>query len=439
MAQFRKDTHKYLPQETTIFEVMMLADQYGNLVGPANPSGMAVDAFGRSRMSTPFTLFDSSHRYRDNGKWSTSNNSGTTVTFNSNAGLIEHTVGTTANQEIVRETDLVFSYQPGKSLQILQTFVFAPGQTNLRQRCGYYGAQNGIFLELANNSLAWVERSNVTGTLAETRAEQANWNIDTLLGDTESSPSLINLDITKAQIMFIDLEWLGLGTVRCGFVIDGRFIHTHSFHHANRTDVTYITTACLPLRYEIKNIGTTGNTSTMKQVCSTVISEAGYSLRGEQRAAGTPVNTSVNLETAGVPYPVVSIRLKSNRLDAIVIPSAISLLGIGGVGNSTRVQWRLVEGGTLPNASWTSAGSDSAVEYDLSANAITGGTTVAQGLIGTTNQSTSTLSLPSGDFFKYQLERNGLTGIPRSFSLVAVPGANGDDVIGSIDWDEVTQ
>jgi len=46
MAQFRKDTHQYLPQETTIFEVVMLSDQYGNLVGPANPSGMAVDAFG---------------------------------------------------------------------------------------------------------------------------------------------------------------------------------------------------------------------------------------------------------------------------------------------------------------------------------------------------------------------------------------------------------
>lgn len=67
MAQFRRDSHQYLPQETTIFEVVMLADQYGNLVGPANPSGMAVDAFGRARVSTPLTLFDSSHRFRDNG------------------------------------------------------------------------------------------------------------------------------------------------------------------------------------------------------------------------------------------------------------------------------------------------------------------------------------------------------------------------------------
>jgi len=69
MAQFRKDTHQYLGDGKTIFEVMMLADQYGNLVGPANPSGMAVDAFGRSRVSQPLTLFDSSHSYKDNGLW----------------------------------------------------------------------------------------------------------------------------------------------------------------------------------------------------------------------------------------------------------------------------------------------------------------------------------------------------------------------------------
>ena len=30
---------------------------------------VAKDAFGRLRTSDPFTLFDSSHRYSDNGQW----------------------------------------------------------------------------------------------------------------------------------------------------------------------------------------------------------------------------------------------------------------------------------------------------------------------------------------------------------------------------------
>ena len=43
-----------------------------------NPSP-ATDAFGRQRVSTPLTLFDSSHRYRDNGLWNNSTaNGGTT-------------------------------------------------------------------------------------------------------------------------------------------------------------------------------------------------------------------------------------------------------------------------------------------------------------------------------------------------------------------------
>ncbi len=46
MAQFRKDTHQYLSDGKTIFEVVMLADQYGNLVGPSNPPGKSGSSGG---------------------------------------------------------------------------------------------------------------------------------------------------------------------------------------------------------------------------------------------------------------------------------------------------------------------------------------------------------------------------------------------------------
>lgn len=434
MAQFRKDTHQYLADGKTIFEVMMLADQYGNLVGPANPTGVAVDAFGRARVSMPLTLFDSSHRFKDNGLWATSNTATGSYDHNANAGLINLSLDTTADAEIVRETTKVFSYQPGKSLQIMNTFIMEPAKANLRQRVGYYSSQNGIFLEQDGSNVYWVERSYSNGSVSETRVVQSNWNIDPLTG---AGPSLKTLDLSKAQIQFIDVEWLGLGTVRCGFVIDGQLIHTHSFHHANLITSTYMTTASLPVRYEIKNTGTTASNSVMKQVCSTVISEGGYELRGDQQSIGTPVQTPKTLTTAGTYYPIVSLQLKSTALDAIAILSAMSVLGINS--NPCSVAWRIIRGGTLTSPSWTSAGSNSAVEYDTSATGITGGQVLGQGYIGITNQASQTIDILKEALFKFQLQRNGLTSTPEPITLAMAASVNTVSALGSIDWEEITR
>ena len=437
MAQFRIDTHNYLPQEKTLFEVVMLADQYGNQVGPANPTGMAVDAFGRARMSTPLTLFDSSHRFKDNGLWNTANTSGnSTYSFSASEGLVNLNVTTAANAEVIRETTRVFSYQPGKSLQILTTFVMNPSKPNLRQRVGYYGTDNGIFLELDGSTLSFVQRSNTTGTITETRVNQVDWNMDTLLGNVSSSPSKVTLDITKAQILFIDVEWLGLGTVRCGFVINGQLIHCHSFHHANLITSTYMTTASLPVRQEIKNTGVTANTSTMKQVCSSVISEGGYELRGTQQAIGTPITAAKALATAGTYYPIVSIRLKSTALDAIVIMTALSILGTG---NGVNFNWQVVSGATITTASWTSAGVDSAVEYTTSGTAMTGGRVLATGFMNASTQSSPTIDVLKEALFKFQLERNTMANTSTALTLAVSAGTDTSACFGSMDWEEVTR
>jgi len=434
MAQFRKDSHQYLQDNKTLFEVVMLADQYGNRVGPANPTGTAVDAFGRARVSMPLTLFDSSHRFKDNGLWSTSNTATATYAHNANAGIITLSLDTTANAEVVRETTKVFSYQPGKSLQIMNTFVFNSPKANLRQRVGYYGAQNGIYLEQDGTNIYWVERSYSTGALVETRVAQADWNTDPLDG---TGPSRLTLDLTKAQIQFIDVEWLGLGTVRCGFVINGQLIHTHSFHHANVIDSTYMTTASLPCRYEIKNTGVTASNSTLKQVCTTVISEGGYELRGAQQAIGTPVQTPKTLTTAGTYYPIVSLQLKSTNLDAIAILTALSILGINS--NPCSVAWRVIRNGTLTSPTWTPGSADGSVEYDTSATGVSGGTVMAQGYIGITNQASQTIDVLKEALFKFQLQRNGLTSTPEPLTIAMSASVNTVSALASMDWEEITR
>jgi len=438
MAQFRTDSSRYLPSCNTIFEVVMLADQYGNQIGPANPSGTAVDAFGRARVSMPLTLFDSSHRYRDNGLWSTSNTAGTSYAFNQNEGLVNLNVTTGQNQEVIRETIKVFSYQPGKSLQVMNTFVMNPAKTGLRQRVGYFGANNGIYLEQSNNDIYFVERSWNTGALVETRVPQSSWNVDTLLGNVNSSPSHRTLDLTKAQILFSDIEWLGVGTVRCGFVIDGELIHCHSFNHANFLTSTYISTASLPLRYEIKNTGATASNSVMKQICSTVISEGGYQLGGSQQSIETAIGSPRDLTTAGTYYPVISIRLKSspNRLDAIVILTAISLMAIT---NNANYNWKVVTNGTTTGGSWVSAGIDSAVEYNITGTSFAGGRTAASGFMNGSNQGSTPIDILKEALFKFQLDRNGITSTPFELTIIAATDTAGADLYASMDWEEISR
>jgi hypothetical protein len=309
-----------------------------------------------------------------------------------------------------------------------------PAKTGLRQRVGYYGASNGMYLELSGTTLSFVERSSSTGSLVETRVAQADWNVDKLNG---SGPSGLTLDITKAQILWMDIEWLGLGTVRLGFVINGEFIHCHSFHHANLIESTYITTASLPLRYEITNTAATASNSTLKQVCSTVISEGGYELRGLQQAVGTSITTPYTLSASGTYYPTASIRLKSANLDAIVIPTAISIMAAGG---SSNYSWRVTEYATTSGGTWASAGADSSVEYNLSGTSSSGGRVVAQGYFSANNQSSNVVDILREALFKFQLERNSFTSTPFEFSVLVTANANNNSsVYTGLDWEEISR
>lgn len=413
--------------------VKNIDDTTSNFSGNFN---MASDAFGRTRTSSPLTLFDSSHRYSDNSLWSTLSGGTTTTSasaeFIQTQGIVELKVDALSGSKVYRETTKVFAYQPGKSLQLLNTFTFNPAKTNLRQRVGYFGADNGIYLELDDTTLYMVERSITSGSLSSTRIPQSQWNVDRLDG---AGPSGLTLDITKAQILFADIEWLGVGTVRTGFVINGQFVPCHYFHHANLIDSTYITTGSLPLRYEIENKAATSGSSKLKQVCSTVISEGGYELRGLQQAAGTAITAPKALATSGTFYPVVSIRLKSTRLDSIVILTALSLMGVA----TGIYKWQVVASGTTSGGTWTDAGVNSSVEYKLNGTGISGGRVLASGYFTSNNQGATSIDILKEALFKFQLERNSFTNTPYELTLAVTASTNTEVVHGSMDWEEISR
>ena len=396
----------------------------------------SADAFGRLRVSNPFTLFDSSHRYSDNGQWVESTTAGGSSSMNSDEGLIDMTVTTASGAQVLRETKRVFNYQPGKSLLSILSFNFNEAKANLRQRVGYFGTENGFYLEQnETGEPSFVKRSSVTGSTVDTKVSQSNWNIDQLDGKGLSG---LTLDLTKVQIIWFDFEWLGSGTVRCGFIIDGAFIHCHSFHHANQTEGTYITTATLPIRVEITNLGTTASSSTLKQICTTVLSEGGYQLHGQSAEVKLPIASPRDLTVISTEYPVITIRLKSNRLDGIVILDSLNVLGLT---NNSNYCWQIVQGGSTTGGSWVSAGTSSLVEYNITATgySLGSGEVLTAGYSAGSNQGSTVSVLDRANLFEYQLERNSFTSTPYELILVASTDNAGADILASLGWQETTR
>lgn len=244
----------------------------------------AIDAFGRLKISEGYTLFESQNRYRDSGKFATLTATGGTAVHNSNESTMLLSVSGASGSRVVRQSRLTFPYQPGKSLLIFNTFAMAPTDKGLRQRVGYFTKDNGIFLEYYEDVLYFVLRSSSNGTLTETRIPQSQWNGDRMDGSGETGRIF---DPTKGNIFWCDVEWLGVGDVRCGFIYDGRPVISHAFHNDNEHPTTYMTTACLSVRYEIENIGAGTSGRTMRQICSSVMSEGGYDPTNPLETRGT--------------------------------------------------------------------------------------------------------------------------------------------------------
>lgn len=387
-----------------------------------------VDAFGRLRTSMPVTMFDSQNRYAKDAAYDTQTATGGTVTYVNNQSALALAVTTSSGSTARTQTFRVFPYQPGKSFLTMQTFSMAAAQTNLTQRVGLFDTNNGVYLERAGSTTSFVIRTYTSGSVSNANsAAQSTWNVDKFDG---TGPSGVTLDLTKTQILFINIEWLGVGSVRCGFVIDNEFYTAHQFDNANIQTVVYMQTAILPLRHEIFTTGTTSSAATLQQICSTVQSEGGYEQTSQQYIAR---NTSaVTLTAAATFYPLLSIRLNSSYLGAVVIPAGFSFLPIG----TANYEVVLVKNATLTGATWgsTLAGGQVDVDTGASGTAITptADSIVQLAYATSTNQANVSLEVPTGYNFDLQIGVS-LAGVSDTYTLAArtISGAT-NTCLGSI-------
>lgn len=410
--------------------------------GPNNPiyvefNPTATDAFGRLQVAEPYTLFDSQSRFAADNQFSTATTGTGTTSFLSNEAAVKMEVTSGGAGSVVRQSFRSMPYQPGKGLLVLATFVMDSNNSlDLTQRVGYYNSQNGVFFQRVDGTFSFVLRSSslpTPGTPSDVRTvNQSSWNGDKLDG---TGPSGLTLDPTKAQILWMDFEWLGVGSVRCGFVINGVFYVCHTFNNANLITSVYMTTATLPMRYEI--ISTSGIAASLKQICCTVISEGGYEQSSiDHVARRTTIFNTIN--TAANFFPIVSIRLASTALGAVVIPNRIQFQPT----TLQNYEIALIKNPTLTGASWAPVASDANVEMDVSATAISAaGTIVQTGYISNSGGGgqASTVA-PTGYNWDTQLGVS-LANVSDIYTLGVrtISGATTGDGVGSISFYDLTQ
>jgi hypothetical protein len=389
----------------------------------------AYDAFGRLRVSNPLTIFDSKNVMSKNNLFDEDLTGSGTVTYTANKSTVNLNVTTASGDKVIRQSKRVMSYQPGKSLLILNTFVMNTPEADLKQKVGTFDANNGIFFYVDGTTLKIVRRTYVTGSPVDTEISQSSWNGDKLDG---SGASGYNLNVDKATILFTDYEWLGMGAVRVGFVIDGKFITAHTFLNANDLTTVYMQTANLPIRYEIETTGTILGAAVLQQVCSTAMIEGGYAPEGLRQSIGTASLGGVNLTTAGTYYNLATIRIKSGRPYAVIIPIDIAASAISN--SDFQIELRL---NATPSTAFSYTSYSDNVEYDLTGTTtITGGTVVGQAYLS--GKGANNLQFAQDGFnFSYQLGQT-IAGSSDTLTLCAKGGSNGDDICGTLKWVDLT-
>jgi hypothetical protein len=399
---------------------------------PISIGGTNTDAFGRLRVSQPYTLFDSQNRYAADNQFDVATTGTGTTTFLPNEAAVKMEVTGAGVGSVLRQSYRSFPYQPGKGLLVLATFVMDSSMSlNLTQRVGYYNDQNGVFFQRVDGVYSFVLRSYVTGSVSNVRTvNQADWNGDKLDGTGDSG---YTLDPSKAQILWMDFEWLGVGSVRCGFIIDGQYIVCHTFNNANEITNVYMTTAILPVRYEIVST-TAAVAASMKAICCSVISEGGF----EQTSIDHVARRTTILGTIGTTFlPVVSIRLASGRTGAVVLPNRVQVLPT----TNQNYEVALIKNPTLTAASWTAVPTDSNVEFDVAATATTGGSIVQTDYVTATGSGgVGNTSAATGYNFDLQLGAS-IAGVSDIYTVAVrtVSGATTGDVVGSLSFYDLTQ
>lgn len=347
-------------------------DQYGSAQMTFKDGAPSIGAFGG--LTTGETQIIKEYRFAYDGRDSDfydTTASGATLARDANKGVMLFTNPTTTGASVSRTSHFYHPYVPGIGHRVEMTIqVGDTGKANVTRRWGYYDDDNGIFWELNGTDLRLCLRTNVTGSVVDAHISSTDFNVDALDGNGESG---FDIDVSKANIFWIDLQWLGAGRVRSGIILsDGSKQVAHVYENANIANLPYMKTATLPLRVEQINTGTAASTSELNWSCGVVKHDSKVDIIGPRFSTDSGALT--NVQTSDGDLPIMAVRPKttfnSETNRAIFRFVSLSLGNVGASNDTIIYRVWATDSTNLTAASFSSIGTTSAFEVDTSSTAI---------------------------------------------------------------------
>ena len=424
--------HTYEPN-TNDLTMAMQYDAEGQPTVRTIDSQAGYTSKNRMKISNYQTDFFNTFQYgKETDVWDESTANGGSATWNTNTNWVDMAVGSTQGSKVIRQTRNVMRYIPGRSSQLTYAVRLEAPVTGIRRRFGLFDEQNGFFFEdagvLGADGLPEynvVVRTSTSGMMVENRVPRSQWNGDQLDGLGDSG---IVADATKAQMITFDYEWYGAGQIVVGFVINGYTHIVHKFNHANVTTVPWSSTPFLPIRLEIENLTGVSGTHYLYQGSNSLISEGEATKLGIAQNITSPV-TGRRMATANTFYPILSIRLKSNALKGIVLPTFFQAATI----DNTSIFYKLVRNATLTGANFVDMPDANAfTQYDISATSYTNGIDIDSGFViggGGTG-----IRLDKDTI--YQIGRGSMGTVSDTLTLAIASPNTGKDALAAMTWIE---
>lgn len=418
--------HSHEPNTNDLVQAMAY-DPYGQPVIRIDDSGVQHTSKNRRKISTSRQIFFNTYQYsKDPQIWDEATTGTASSAFSEYAGGIFLEVGSAAGDEIIRQSRNVVQYIPGRANEVTFAIRLNDFAEGVRKRFGVFDEFNGTYFEKGEDDYYVVIRRNTSTGIVERRVPRAEWNIDRFDG---TGPSQLEFQENKLQMFSLEYEWYGAGVVEYKVIFDNNSYPLHRFNSANIEDLPWSNTPYVPIRFEITNVAGTSGTHDMLTGSTAVASEGDEGPLGREENITTPLD-GITTGDANVFIPILSIRLKSDRLNGVVIPIEFQTATL----DNTGLFYRVMRDVALTGADWQPLDVNSFVEYDYTATAFTGGSIIQTGYVASTNQG-AVFSFPERTI--RQLGRNDMGTTAQTFTLLAATVSANKDVFSSLSWVEI--